>query len=168
MPTFCKGGYCKSKPPSGKPERKEDNSIANRYYNNQAFTLAPGVVKLFAYVTFGATGAPTLVQSPNFISKGVVSVTRDSAGVYTFVFGTKTGMLDVYFKLLNVSVLFDTTGAPGVPAAPLYYLSGNSVATPSTCSLQLTFTDADTPAATDPGSGEAIYVEFTFKNSTAP
>lgn len=144
--------------------------MANRYYNNQAFTLAPGVVKVFANVTFGAAGAPTLVggQSGGYASKGVVSVTRNSAGVYTFVFGTQVGMLDVYYKLLNVSVLLDTTGAAGVPAAPNYYLSGNSVATPGTCSLQLTFTDISSPAGTDPGSGEAAYFEFTFKNSTAP
>lgn len=142
--------------------------MANRYYNNQAFTLAPGVVKVFARVTFGAAGAPTLVQGSSFLSKGVVSVTRDAQGVFTFVFGTQSGMLDVYNKLLNVSVLFDTIGAPGVPAAPLYYLSGNAVATPASCSLQLTFLDADTPAATDPGNGEAAYFEFTFKNSTAP
>jgi hypothetical protein len=138
--------------------------MANRYYRNQAFTLDPAIVKLFARVTFGAAGAPTLVAAQ---SKGVVSVTRNSQGVFTFVFGTQAGMLDVYNQLKSVNVLFDTIGAPGVPAAPFYYLSGNSVATAGTCSLQLTFLDADTPAVTDPGNGEAIYVEFTFKNSTA-
>lgn len=122
------------------------------------------MVKVFARVTFGAAGAPTLVTAQ---SKGVVSVTRNGAGIFTFVFGTQAGMLDVYYQLLNAQVLFDTIGAPGVPAAPLMYLSGNAVATPASCSLQVTFTDADTPAATDPGNGEAAYFEFTFKNSTA-
>lgn len=143
--------------------------MANRYYNNQAFTLSPGVVKLFARVTFGATGAPTLVQGSSFLSKGIVSVTRNSAGVFTFVFGTQAGMLDVYNKLLNVSVLFDAISNSGTaPAAPFYYLTANAVATPASCSLQITFLDADTPAATDPADGEAAYFEFTFKNSTAP
>lgn len=144
--------------------------MANRYYNNVAFTLAPAVVKIFARVTFGATGAPTLVNTAasGWASKGVVSVTRNSQGVFTFVFGTQAGMLDVYPYLLGVHVLSDTIGAAGVPAAPLYYLSGNSVATAGTCSLQLTFTDDASATATDPGSGEAIYVEFTFKNSNAP
>lgn len=142
--------------------------MANRYYNNVAFTLAPAVVKLFARVTFGSSGAPTLVQGSTFLSKGVVSVTRDSQGVFTFVFGTQAGMLDVYPYLMGVNVLFDTISAPGVPAAPNYYLSGNSVATAGTCSLQLTFTDISSPAATDPADGEAAYFEFTFKNSTAP
>lgn len=147
---------------------KGKNKMANRYFNNVAFTLAPAVVKIFARVTFGAAGAPTLVQGSSFLSKGVVSVTRDSQGVFTFVFGTQAGMLDVYNKLLNVSVLFDTIAAPGVPAAPLYYLSGNAVATAASCSLQLTFTDDAGATATDPADGEAAYFEFTFKNSTAP
>lgn len=145
--------------------------MANRYGYNTAQTLAPAVVKVFARVTFGAAGAPTLVTSSTSagnLSRGVVSVTRNGAGVFTFVFGTQAGMLDVYNALLGVHVLNDTIGAPGVPAAPLFYLSGNSIATVGSASLQLTFLDADTPAATDPGNGEAINVEFTFKNSSAP
>lgn len=141
--------------------------MANRYTTQFVNCLQKGVTKIYARVTFGASGAPTIDRS-GFQSQGLVSVTRDSQGVFTFVFGTQVGMLDVYYKLLNVSVLSDTIGAPGVPAAPLYYLSANAVATPTSCSLQLTFLDADTPAATDPGSGEAAYFEFTFKNSTAP
>lgn len=139
--------------------------MANRYYNNQAFTLEPAIVKVFARVTFGALGAPTLVSAE---SKGVVSVALSATSTYTFVFGTSAGMKDVYYKLKNVHVLNDTSGAAAaVPAAPLYYLSANSVATSGTCSLDLIFTDKS-QSATVPASGEAIYVEFTFKNSTAP
>jgi len=142
--------------------------MANRYYNNQAFTLSPGVVKVFANVTYGSTGAPTLVTS-GFSSKGVVSVTRDGTGLYTFVFGTQAGMLDVYYKLLGINVTYDTSGASSAaPAAPIMAIVANSVATADTCSVQLQFYDADTPAATDPASGEAMYFEFTLKNSTAP
>lgn len=143
--------------------------MANRYYNNQAFTLAPAVVKVFARVTFAGSGACTLVQGATFLSKGVVSVTHDGTGLYTFVFGTQTGMLDVYPYLLGVNVTWDASGNSGsAPAAPFYAVSANSVATAGTCSAQLAFFDADTPAATDPASGEAMWVEFTFKNSTAP
>lgn len=142
--------------------------MANRYTTQFVNCIAKGVNKIYGYVTFGASGAPTLVNTA-FQSQGIVSVTRNSAGVYTFVFGTQAGMLDVYNKLLGVSVLWDATANSGTaPAAPFYYLTGNSVATPGTCSLQLTFLDADTPAATDPASGEAAYFEFTLKNSTAP
>lgn len=142
--------------------------MANRYYNNQAFTLSPGVVKVFGRVTFGAAGAPTLVTS-GFSSKGIVSITRNNTGLYTLVFGTQAGMLDVYYKLLNVSIAFDTSGAAGAaPAAPIWAVVANSVATPASCSLQIQFFDADTPVATDPASGEAIFLEITLKNSTAP
>ncbi len=142
--------------------------MANRYFNNQAFTLSPGVCKLFANVTIAGTGAPTLVTS-GFSSKGIVSVTRDNTGLYTFVFGTQAGMLDVYYKLLNIGVMFDTSGASSAaPAAPLWAVVANSVATPGTCSVQIQFYDVSTPSATDPASGESLYFEFTLKNSTAP
>lgn len=139
--------------------------MANRYFNNQAFTLEPAIVKIFAKVTFGAAGAPTLSTAD---SKGVVSVTRDSQGVFTFVFGTKAGMLDVYYRLKNLSLVLDTSGPTGVPAAPLYYLSANAVATAASCSLQITFTDDAGATATDPADGEIALLEFTFKNSNAP
>ncbi len=144
--------------------------MANRYYNNQAFTLSPAVVKLFARVTFGGTGAPTLVQGSSFLSKGIVSVTRDLQGLFTFVFGTQAGMLDVYNKLLGVHVTFDAISNSGTsPTAPFYYLTANNVAVSGTCSLQLGFcATANSGTPIDPASGEAIYVEFTFKNSTAP
>lgn len=147
--------------------------MANRYYNNQACTLAPAVVKVFARVTFGATGAPTLVQGSSFLSKGVVSVTRDSQGKFTFVFGTQSGMLDVYNKLLGVNIFFDTiatvTTAGDSPTAPFYYLIANNVATAGTCSLQIAFcATAASGTPIDPDNGDAIFVEFTFKNSTAP
>lgn len=143
--------------------------MANRYYNNQAFTLSPAVVKVFARVTFGNSGAPTLVQGSTFLSKGVVSVTHDGTGLYTFVFGTQAGMLDVYPYLLGVNLTWDASGNSGsAPAAPFVAVTANSVATAGTCSAQLGFYDVSTPSATDPASGEACWIEFTFKNSTAP
>lgn len=141
--------------------------MANRYYNNQAFTLQPGIVKIFARVTFGAAGAPTLVQGTTFLSKGVVSVTLSATSTYTFVFGTQSGMLDVYPYLMGVNVTWDTIGTGAVPAAPLFYVSANSVATPSTCSAAIITTDK-AQAATVPANGDAAWFEFTFKNSTAP
>jgi hypothetical protein len=141
--------------------------MANRYTTQFVNCLQKGVTKIFANVTFGAAGAPTIVRD-GFVSQGLVSVTRDNQGIFTFVFGTQAGMLDVYYKLLNVSVLFDTIGTVGAPAAPLYYLSGNAVATAASCSLQLTFTDDAGATPTDPADGEGAYFEFTFKNSTAP
>jgi hypothetical protein len=142
--------------------------MANRYTTQFINNLQKGVNKINATVSFGAAGAPTIVRGANFNSQGLVSVTRNSQGVFTFVFGTQAGMLDVYNSLLSVSVVFNTVATAAVPAAPIYYVSGLAVATPASCSLQLTFLDADTPAVTDPASGEIGYFEFTLKNSTAP
>ena len=138
--------------------------MANRFMNQFPLALEQKVVNLFAHVTFGSTGAPTLDKAN---SKGIVSVTRNSAGKYTFVFGTTTASLDVYYKLLCVKHVFDATGNSGTaPASPGLYITGNSVATVGTCSLQVVFNAAGT--ATDPASGEGVYLQFIFKDSTAP
>lgn len=135
--------------------------MANRRFNQFRYSLVSKVVDIFAHVTFGASGAPTL-DAAN--SKGVVSVTRNSAGKYTFVFGTQAGMLDVYANLLMAKHFFDATGNSGTaPASPGMYLTGNSVATAATCSAQVVFNAAGT--ATDPASTEAVFIVFTFKNS---
>lgn len=138
--------------------------MANREFNQFGQTMEKCVVKLFAHVTFGATGAPTLDRSN---SKGIVSVTRNSTGKYTFVFGTKVGMLDTYNKLLNITHLNDTIGTSAAPTAPLIYLTANAVSTVGSCSVQIQCTDV-TNAAADPASGEAAYFEFSLKNSNAP
>lgn len=138
--------------------------MANRNFTQFSFTMERQVVSLYAHVTFGASGAPTL-DTAN--SKGVVSVARNSAGKFTFVFGTQTGMLDVYNKLLCVKHVFDASGNSGTaPAAPGMFMLANNVATFGTCSIQLEFNAAGT--STDPASGEGVYIEFVMKNSTAP
>lgn len=135
--------------------------MANRYTTQFTQTLEKKVVNVFGKVTFGSTGAPTLVAAQ---SKGIVSVTRNAAGTYTFVFGTKAGMLDVYNKLLMVKHVFNSGSS--APASPDCYIKADSVATAGTCSLQVVFNAAGT--ATDPASGEAVHLQFIFKDSTAP
>lgn len=137
--------------------------MANRRYNNQQFTMAPGVVGLWLRATIGAAGAPTLDVAQ---SKGIVSITRNSAGNYTIVFGTKVGMLDVYNKLLHCKHVFDTSGTAAAPASPGMYISNNSVSNPALCSLTVIFNAAG--VATDPASGEIVHLAFDLKNSSAP
>lgn len=135
--------------------------MANRYFTQFPLSMEKKVVNLFARVTYGASGAPTL-SAVN--SKGIVSVTRNSAGIYTFVFGTQAGMLDVYVKLLMAKVVFNSGAS--APAAPGMYIKTNSVSTVGTASLQVVLNSAGT--ATDPASGEIGYFEFIFGDSTAP
>lgn len=118
------------------------------------------VVKtVYAKVAIGATGAPTLSASN---SKGVVSVTRNSAGLYTFVFGTATGNLDTYVKLLNVKITFQNASA--IAAAPITYVRTLAIATAGTASVQVGCVNGSL-AATDPASGETMYAEFVFGDS---
>jgi hypothetical protein len=136
--------------------------MANRYFTNQQFALEKSVVSLFARVTFGATGAPTLVVSQ---SKGISSITRVSAGKYTIVLGAGVS-LDTYPKLLMARHVFDESGNGGTaPAAPSMFVAANATATANVASLTVTFNTAGT--ATDPASGEAVLLELTLGNSTA-
>ncbi len=135
--------------------------MANRRYNNQQFTMTPGAVGLFANVSFGAAGAPTL-NVP--FSKGVISVTRNSAGDYTFVFGTKAGFLDCYNKLLLASHVFNSGSS--APASPQMYIKADNSGNPAVCSIEVVFANAG--VATDPASGEVVLLKFDFKNSSAP
>lgn len=131
----------------------------NRYLTQFPLTFEKKVVNVFAKVTFGASGAPTLDKAN---SKGIVSVTRNSAGDYTFVFGTQAGMLDTYVKLLGVTHVFKNTSAP---ASPAMFIKNDSTGTAGTCSMEVVFNSAGT--ATDPASGEVLLMQFTFGDSTA-
>jgi hypothetical protein len=141
----------------------ERNVSMNRMTTQFKLSLEKKVVSIYAKVAFGASGAPTL--SP-VNSKGIVSVTRNGAGDYTFVFGTKAGMLDTYVKLLAVRHIYDTSGPGAAPAAPGLYVKSNQVNVAGTCSLRLQLNAAGT--ATDPANGEIGYFEFVLGDSTAP
>lgn len=131
--------------------------MANRWFNQFTKALVKEVSHIYAKVTFGATGAPTLSV---LNSLGVVSVVRNSTGNYTFTFGTTAQLLDTYNQLLMVRHVFQNATAP---AAPGLFVVTNAVA--STATLIVQFNSAG--SATDPGSGEVAYLEFVFKNSSA-
>lgn len=135
--------------------------MANRRYRSQfRFSMHKDPVDIFAHVTFGASGAPTL-DSAN--SPGIVSVTRNSAGNFTFVFGTNSQIaLDTYNYLLSVNASFVNATAP---AAPLVYVSSNSINVVGTASLTLQFSNSS-GAATDPASGEQVLLDFILRNSS--
>jgi hypothetical protein len=138
--------------------------MANRYNQQFQLTQEKRVTAIFAKVTFGATGAPTLSASN---SKGVLSVTRNSAGTYTFVFGSGSGVSlqkDSYVKLLSINNVMNSGAS--APAAPAMYIKADNTASNSSASIQIVMNSAGT--ATDPASGEIGYFEFIFGDSTAP
>ena len=140
--------------------------ISNHRFNQFSLALEKDQVSLFARVTFGATGAPTLVAAQ---SKGIKSITRNSAGNYTIVFGNSanpTLPIDTYQKFLFAGCLFDESGTSAAPASPLMYLTNDSSYLPNVGSLTIQFTNV-AQAATDPASGEAVDLMFDFRNSSA-
>lgn len=136
--------------------------MANRMFTAVLQSMEKLPVSLYAKCTFGATGAITL-SAPN--SKGILSVTKNGTGLYTFVFGTSASSLDSYYKLLAVDHVFDTSGTSAAPAAPGAYITSNLVATSGSCSITLQFDAAGTP--TNPASGEIVYINFVLSNSSA-
>ena len=134
--------------------------MANRYTNQFRASLEKRVSSIFMHVSFGASGAPTL-DVPN--SKGVVSITRNSAGLYTVVFGTDAKRLDTYVKLLSVSKIFQESSSS--PAREVI-IRANNVSNNALASMQIEMQVAT--VATDPDSGSAVFMEFVFGDSTAP
>ena len=134
--------------------------MANRRYRSQfRFSMHKDPVDIFAHVTFGASGAPTL-DSAN--SPGIVSVTRNSAGLYTFVFGTNSQIaLDTYNYLLMVN---KTSVSSAAAAAPDMTVTANNISVVGTASIQIQFSSGG--VATDPASGEQVLLDFILRNSS--
>lgn len=131
--------------------------------------LEKQVVRLYAHVTFGASGAPTL-DAKN--SKGFVGVTKDATGKYTLQLGqthaSGIAALDTYYKVLSFTALWDATGNSGTaPAAPLAFLTANNTGDNTKASLQLETTSM-LQAAASPASGEGLYLEIQLGNSNTP
>lgn len=128
--------------------------MANRRFRSQfRFGMEAMVVELFANISIGAAGAPTLNQSA---SKGVASVVRDSAGQYTIT------LQDKYNSLLHMNVLQDS--GTSAPAAPFVVLEAESVSSNKQLTIQCRAVDNST--ATDPASGESMLVKITLSNSS--
>lgn len=128
--------------------------MANRLFNQFRSALEKSVIDIYCDVTFGATGAPTLVQAK---SKGITSVVRISAGKYTIT------LMDKYVDLFGIDFIF--LNATGIAAAPEMGVISNLVAsTPPT--IQVQFSN-NAGAATDPASGDEVKMDIQLKNSTA-
>lgn len=134
--------------------------MANRNFSEYGLSLEKRVVHLFAHVTFGASGAPTL-DTAN--SKGIASISRTSAGLFVIT------LADVYYKLLNVAGTF-TVAAGSFPAAPVIQHCTNTVSTDGKITVQFsgpTNATTTTLLATDPANGEKIHMTITLGDSSA-
>jgi len=122
--------------------------MANRNFNRKQ-ALEKEVKEIYARITIAATGAPTLVAAD---SKGVASIVRDSAGLYTLT------LSDSYNKLLHASVDVRTPTAENIKVN----LVTESVASAKT----VQFRCVAIGVAADPASGDMLYISLQLKNST--
>lgn len=122
--------------------------MASRSYN-RVQALSKEIKFIYARVTIGASGAPTLVAAD---SEGVASIVRNSAGLYTVT------LQDSYNKLMHASVEVRTPSAEEINAN----LVAESVASAKTVQFRCTAAGV----AADPASGDSIYIQMSLKNST--
>jgi hypothetical protein len=149
--------------------------MANRLYTEFSYSLEKRQINLFAKISFGAAGAPTLQQwdprartystANTAGSKGIKSVTRVSAGLYT------VNLLDPYNHFIQGSITFLNAAAAAAPLQfwPTTDTTCNQTGTPGSStgpSVQIQFANTS-GTATDPGSGEAVIINLTFTDSTA-
>lgn len=126
--------------------------MANRRLFQFSYTYEREVVRLFANIAIGASGAPTLESA----AKGIASVTRNSAGDYSIA------LTDNFNKLLAMHAVVQN--ATGIPAAPDVGLKTDSVSS-STAPLIRIVTSA-AGVATDPASGDTIRLEIVCRNAS--
>jgi hypothetical protein len=131
--------------------------MADRAFHNSYRALELEVVHLYAKVTIGGTGAPTLVTAS---SKGVASVVRNSAGEY------KVTLSDKYSALLwgSASIL-TTTGSDPATVGVVARLEVDSV-TAATPYVQFQCYALDDGAAADPASGATFLIKLELKNTS--
>lgn len=118
---------------------------------NYSFSAKPVVLR--GKITFGASGAPTLVSGTGM---GITSVVRNSAGTYTIDLGR------AFTNLMAVDVM---PVAASAPAAPVVRVAADNVASASLHNLQIVFSVA-AGTATDPASGEAVLIEIVLNDSS--
>ena len=124
--------------------------MANRNFNRKQ-ALDKEIKEIYAKISIGATGAPTLVTA-NTASLGVASISRTSAGLYVLT------LQDAYVALRHLAVQIQTPTAEDLVAN----LVSETVATTKT----VTFRCTAAGVATDPASGDTILVLLQLKNSS--
>ena len=125
--------------------------MANRMFNQFQGALEKSVVDLFAQVAFGASGAASLTRG-----KGIASIAKIGTGLYNIV------LQDSYVALLGVAATYRGTTAP---TGVLWVVNTDNSATSAPAIVMQCYDEAG--VATEPASGENLFLSFTFCNSTA-
>lgn len=126
--------------------------MANKNFNRyQAYEKE--VKALYAEVAIGASGAPTLTSG-----LGITSIVRDSAGKYTVTLDSKYTRLMAFHATLQSATVADLN---------IQQVSSD-VNGAKTVVFHCVAVDGDgAPAATDPASGNKLFLKFELKNTSA-
>ena len=122
--------------------------MATRRFQQFQGTLEKQIVKLFANISIGAAGAPTLNSNG---SLGIASVTLTSPGLY------EVTLSDQYSKLMNVH----SQQVVAVAEDLNFQLKSETM---STKKFELHCLTAG--VATDPSSGSILLLEITLRNTS--
>jgi len=128
--------------------------MANYNFRSQFhYSYSAKPVVLRATVSFGASGAPTIVSGTGM---GISSIIRNSAGDYSIALSRAFG------GLMALSHVFNSGAS--APAAPDMYIKTDSVSSGTAPLVRVVFDAAGT--ATDPASGEKVLLEIVLNDSS--
>lgn len=119
------------------------------------YSLERDITDLYIKASVGGSGALTIL---NGISKGIASITRNSAGNYTIVFNQPS------FLLLEAQSSQLLAGGTKL-AAPLMKVEAESVNSASSPSLQVQFY-SDAGAAADIDSGAILMLRISVRDAS--
>ncbi len=151
--------------------------MSNRYWDQFQFTMERRVINLYAQVSFGASGAPTLgswqIASRSYTAapttgsspaqvgaRGVKTIVRTAPGTYTIT------LQDNYFRFLGCSPSFQNSGAAAAPLTITPSPDAN-LSTAGGGSFQLIFLNT-AGTATDPANGEKVILNIQLQDSSTP
>lgn len=125
-------------------------------------SLEKNPVCLYARVSIGASGAPTLQVGPPSKCLGIYSMTRTGAGAYTIGLGLSSTSVDTYQRLMSAhAVSLDTAD----PSWAMMTITADNSAVLSVPDIRIKFFDF-AGAAVDPASGSVLLLKFEFSNTS--
>lgn len=124
--------------------------MASRSFHEDVLGLEKQRVDLFAVIAIGASGAPTLSRGAR---KGIQSVVRNSAGLYTIT------LTDAYAALIGASVAIVQPVAANLQAVVVSSSLGAATKT-------IVIRTQAGAVATDPASGDQLLVQVCLANGS--
>lgn len=128
--------------------RQKGYNMANRNFNRKQ-ALEKEIKEIYAEISIGASGAPTIAYAT-----GVASISRTSTGLYVLT------LQDQYTRLMHANVSIESAAAQDLDAQ----IQSSAL---TTSAKTLTFRTQAAGVVADPSSGSVLRVALQLKNSSA-